>query len=255
MAGFLFAQRMQSIASGATIGETTCLGQHCVIEEDVVVGQHCQIGHHVVLRSGTRIGQGVRIGDHASMGVQPLRARNSARRDVIAQLPLTIGDHCLIGSGVVLYAGCTLATGVMVADLATVRENVTVGANTIVGRGVAIENSCTIGANCKLETNAYITAYSTLEDFVFVAPGVTTSNDNFAGRTRDRHKHYRGVIVRRGGRIGAGATVLPGKEIGPDALLGAGSVLTRNIPSGEVWAGVPARFLRHVPTEQLLENQ
>ncbi len=219
------------------------------------MGENCHIGHHVVLKSGTRIGQGVRIGDHTSLGVRPLRARRSARRDLNLNAVLTVGDNGLIGCGAVLYAGCTIAPDVMVADLTTVRENVTVGTNTIVGRGVAIENSCSIGDYCKLETNAYITAYSTLEDHVFIAPGVTTSNDNFAGRTRDRHKFYKGVIVRCGGRIGAGATILPGREIGPDALLAAGSVLTRNIPAGEIWAGVPARFLRRVPASQLLENQ
>ena len=213
------------------------------------------IGHHVTIKSGTRVGANVRIGDHSVLGAAPMRAQQSTLRTSNSRKHLTIGDHCLIGNGAVLYNGCTLEVRVMVADLATVRERVSVGESTIVGRGVAIENDCIIGARCKLETNAYITAYSVLEDFVFIAPGVITSNDNFAGRTKDRHKHYKGVTVLRGGRIGAGATVLPGKTIGADAMLAAGSVLTHNIPARELWAGVPARYLRTVHEDQWIDNQ
>lgn len=197
----------------------------------------------------------MRIGDHSVLGAVPMRAHQSTLRTSDGQRHLTIGDHCLIGNGAVLYNGCTLGVRVMVADLATVRERVSVGECTIVGRGVAIENDCIIGASCKLETNAYITAYSVLEDFVFIAPGVITSNDNFAGRTKDRYKYYKGVTVRRGGRIGAGATVLPGKTIGADAMLAAGSILTHNIPARELWAGIPARYLRMVYEDQWLDNQ
>jgi len=231
------------------------LGNACVIDDDVIIGSGCKIGNFVTIRTGTHIGQGVHIGDHSVLGAPPMRARQSTLKKSQDLDPLMIGDHCLIGNHTVLYQGCHLNSHVMVADLASVRELVTVGSHTIIGRGVAVENDCSIGEKCKIETNAYITAYSTLEDFVFIAPGVITSNDNFAGRTKERSKYYKGVTVLRGGRIGAGATVLPGKVIGTDALLAAGSVLTHDIPSQQLWAGNPARFLRMVPENQWLENQ
>ncbi len=246
---------MTVIPPSASIGAFTTFGQFCVVEDDVNVGRNCRIGHHVVLRAGTRIGDGVAVGDHASLGKRPMRASNTALEKRGVAEPLIVEDGCQIGTGVVLYAGCRLGADVMVADLATIRERVSVGAHTIVGRGVAIENDCTVGRYCKLETNCYITAYSCLEDRVFVAPGVLTGNDNFIGRTKERHKHFKGVTVRRGGRIGLGAIVLPGRTVERDALVAAGSVLTRDAPERQVWAGTPARFLRKVPEEQLLEQQ
>jgi UDP-2-acetamido-3-amino-2,3-dideoxy-glucuronate N-acetyltransferase len=156
---------------------------------------------------------------------------------------------------VVLYRGAKIGKKVLIADLSTVRENVEIGDFTIVGRGVAVENFCKIGSYCKLETNVYITAYSEVEDRVFVAPCVATSNDNFIGRTEERFKHFKGVTIKKGGRIGVGAVILPGRIVGEDALIAAGSVLTRDAKPRKIVAGVPAKEFRDVPPDQLLENQ
>ena len=243
------------IAESARLGAGTTLGHFCVVGEGVTVGAGCQIGHHVVLHAGTVVGDGVRIDDHATVGKQPMRAPNSAVTRDGARPPARIGDACLIGAGVVLYAGCTLGEKVLVADGATVREDVTVGDSTIIGRGVAVENECRIGRYCKLETNAYLTAYSELGDRVFVAPGVLTSNDNFMGRTEGRFEHFKGVTVGRGGRIGVGAVVLPGRTIATDAVVAAGALLTRDAEPAMVYAGVPAREFRPVPEEERLDQQ
>ncbi len=171
------------------------------------------------------------------------------------QPPAQIGDRSLIGASVVIYAGCILGEKVLVADLATVREEVTVGAFTIIGRGVAVENKCSIGRYCKLETNVYLTAYSTVEDRVFIAPGVLTSNDNFVGRTEERFKHFKGVTVKRGGRLGVGSVMLPGVVVAPDALIAAGAVLTNDADAEVIYAGLPAKKFRPVPEDQKLDNQ
>ena len=193
--------------------------------------------------------------DQTVIGKQPMRAKRSIFKTEQKLAPPEIGDSCLIGTGVVLYAGCDLAANILIADSAVVRENVTVGEFTIVGRGVTIENLTKIGKKCKLETGCYITAYSEIEDYCFIAPNVTTSNDNFLGRTEERFKHFKGVTVRRGGRIGAGAVILPGIEIGADAVVAAGSVVTKNVPPQKIVLGMPAKIFRDTPSEQLLENQ
>jgi len=243
------------LADTARLGQGTRLGDFCRFGEQVVTGGDCRIGHHVVIHDGTVIGDGVRIDDNTVIGKFPMAAANSAVTREQELPPTKIGSGCIIGAQVVLYRGCDIGQNVLVADLSSIRENVTVGDFTIVGRGVAIENSCRIGRHVKLETNAYITAYSVLEDRVFVAPGVVTSNDNFVGRTEERFKHFKGVTVKKGGRLGANATILPGVIIHEDALVAAGALVTKDVPAGKIVAGVPAEIFRDVPAEQLLINQ
>jgi len=243
------------IHPSARIGEGTTLGEHCVIGENVRIGVGCQLGHHVVIHPDTIVADTVRIDDHASLGKKPMKAANSATTKEQELPPLEVGELSIVGTGVVLYRGARIEGKVLMADLCTVRENVVIGRGTIVGRGVTVENFCTVGRFCKLESECYITAYSTLEDRVFVAPGVVTSNDNFVGRTAERFKHFKGVTVRKGARIGAGTVTLPGVVIGEDALVAAGSVVTDDVPARKIVLGTPARVWRDVPVEQLLENQ
>lgn len=243
------------VHASARIGEGTTLGEFCVIGANVVIGAGCKLGHHVVIHEDTVVGNTVRIDDHASLGKRPMKAANSATTKDQELPPLTVGELSIVGTGVVLYRGAAIDAKVLMADLATIRENVTIGRGTIVGRGVTVENFCTVGRYCKLESECYITAYSTLEDRVFIAPGVVTSNDNFVGRTQERFKHFKGVTVKKGGRVGAGTVTLPGVTIGEDALVAAGSTVTKDVDPRMIVMGKPARPLRPVPVEQLLENQ
>jgi UDP-2-acetamido-3-amino-2,3-dideoxy-glucuronate N-acetyltransferase len=244
-----------NIDTSARLGKAVGLGSNVRIGPYVQIGDNTIIGNNVVIHADTIIGNDVRIDDNAVLGKLPVRAATSAI-PVSANLPrLEVGDGCHIGAGSVIYRGCTLGANCLVADLATIRENVTIGRKTIVGRGVAVENYCRIGSFCKLETNCYITAYSTLGNHVFIAPGVVTSNDNYAGRGAERFKHFKGVTVEDGGRIGANATILPGRIIGSQALVGAGAVVTRDLPPGKVMVGNPGRIVRDVPAEQMLTEQ
>ncbi len=233
---------------------TAKLGEYCVIGQNVTIGEGCVIGHHVVIHDDTVIGDNVRIDDFACIGKRPMKAANSAVTKETDLPPCEIGSGSIIGTSAVIYRGCTLQEKVLVADLGTVRERVTIGERTIIGRGASVECDCVVGSRCKIETNAYITAYSTLEDMCFIAPGVVTSNDNYAGRSEERFKHFKGVTVKYGGRIGAGSTILPGKVIGSQAMVAAGSVVTKDVPEKMVVVGSPARELRPVPAEQLLEE-
>ena len=239
----------------ASVGQNVTIGYNTYIGPEVTIGDGCVIGCGVVIHRGTRIGSNIRIDDNTVLGKFPMKAANSATTKDQELPVLTIADDCIIGTSAVIYRGAKLGKRVLVADLSTVRENVEIGDYTIVGRGVAIENFCKIGSYCKLETNVYITAYSEIEDRVFVAPCVATSNDNYIGRTEERFKHFKGVTVKKGARIGVGAVILPGKVIKEDALIAAGTLLTKDAEARKIVAGVPGKEFRDVPPEQLLENQ
>lgn len=239
----------------ARIGTGTQCGHNTVILGNVQIGENCRIGHGVVVHPDTIVGHNVRIDDHAVVGKLPVKAALSAVTKEQQLPPCIIENECLIGALVVVYRGCVLRTKVMVADMASIREDVEIGEYTIVGRGVTVENKVKVGRRCKLETEAYITALSEIEDGCFVAPEVTFTNDNFLGRTKDRFKYHKGVTMKRGARIGANVTVLPGVTIGVDALVAAGSIVTRDVPGGKIVLGTPAKPWRDVPAEQLLDNQ
>jgi len=211
------------------------------------------LGENVVIYPGTVIGEGCRIADNAVLGKQPvLSPRSTAPRDPLP--PLELGPGTVVSAGAIVFAGTRIGARVIVADQACVRERCAIGDDAVIGRGVLVENDTVIGARTKIQANAYITAYSTLEEEVFVAPCVVTTNDNFMGRTEKRHALRRGPTIRRGARIGGGAVLLPGIEIGEEAFVGAGAVVLRDVPARAVVVGNPARQIREVPDEELLDG-
>lgn len=244
----------QYIADSANVGENTKLGINAIILDDVFIGRNCQIGHNVVIYEGTQIGDNVRIDDNTIIGKKPMRSPRSIFQEEKEYLPAKIGNGSLIGANVIIYVQSEIGEKNLIADLATIRENTRIGDMNIIGRNVTIENFVQMGSRNKIETNSYITAYSELGDYCFIAPCVATSNDNYMGRDKERFQHFKGVTVKTGGRIGVNATILPGKTIGEDGMVAGGSVLTKDLPSGEIWVGNPARSVRKVDDKQLLQN-
>jgi acetyltransferase-like isoleucine patch superfamily enzyme len=213
-----------------------------------------EVGEHVVIYPGTVIGDGCKILDNAVVGKQPsLSPRSTAKREPLP--PTVIGAGTIVSTGAIVFAGSTIGERVILGDQSCIRERVTIGDDVVVGRGSLVENDTTIGALTKIQAEAYITAYSTLEDNVFIAPCVVTTNDNFMGRTERRHDLIKGPTIRRGARVGGGAILCPGIEIGEEAFVGAGAVVTKDVPPRKLVVGSPARVLRDVADDELLENQ
>jgi UDP-2-acetamido-3-amino-2,3-dideoxy-glucuronate N-acetyltransferase len=243
------------IDPSAKVGKGTVFGMNTLVMERVEIGANCQIGHNVVIHAGTKIGNNVRIDDNTVVGKLPMRAAFSTLKSSVELEPAVIGDNCLVGTQVVIYAGSVLGNKILVADQASIREDVKIGDCTIVGRGVAVENHTTIGSYVKLETGCYVTAHTVIEDGCFIAPMVTMTNDNFMGRTEERFKHTKGAHIKLGGRVGANSTLMPGLVIGEDGIVAAGSVATRDVPAYKIVLGAPAKVWRDTPEEQLLKNQ
>jgi UDP-2-acetamido-3-amino-2,3-dideoxy-glucuronate N-acetyltransferase len=240
------------VAETATIGENTTFGHFCVISENVSIGQKCRIGHHVIIYDDTVIGDECVIDDHAVVGKMPLSSRAMAFPPDQMLEPLRLFDGVVIGTSTILFRGSSVGANSLIADLASVRERSNIGENTIIGRCVAIENEVEVGSRCKIEAGAFICAWSQIGDDCFVAPEVTLTNDNFLGRTEARKQHFAGAKLERGARIGANATVLPGRTIEADGLAAAGSTVTRDVESKRIVVGIPARDIKAVPEEQTL---
>jgi acetyltransferase-like isoleucine patch superfamily enzyme len=210
-----------------------------------------EIAETAVVYPGTVIGEGCKILDYAVVGKQPtLSPRSTAKREELP--PLELGAGTIVSTGAVVFAGTTLGERAIVGDQACVRERCRIGDDVVIGRGSLVENDTSIGTLTKIQAHAYITAYSLLEDNVFVAPCVVTTNDNFMGRTERRHELVKGPTIRRGARIGGGVVLLPGIEVGEEAFVGAGAVVIRDVPARALVVGNPARQIRDVPDEELL---
>lgn len=245
---------MQYISDSAKLGNDTVLGHNAVILDNVKIGVGCLIGHNVVIHENSIIGDNVRIDDNTVIGKKPLSSPRSIFKVPDNLKPARIGSFCQIGAHVTIYAQAEIGERNLIADLATIRENVEIGSLNIIGRNCCIENFVKIGDRNKFETNSYITAYSTVEDYCFVAPCVATSNDNYMARDPKRYDHFKGITMKRGSRIGVNATILPGKIIFEDGTVAAGAVVSRDVDPARIVLGNPARDFREVPKQQLLEN-
>ena len=223
-----------------------------VLGEDVDLPDDLLLGAHVVIYPGTRIGRGVVVEDHAVVGKPPrLGQFSTASREVPTSTVLHDGAAVLAGA--IVFAGAELGEAVTLGDQASVRERAVVGAKTTIGRGSAVDNDVRIGERVRIQTNCYITAYTIVEDDVFLAPGVVTTNDN----TMARHgpdQSITGPTLRRACRIGGGAVLCPGVEVGEEAFIAAGAVVTADVRARAVVMGVPARERRIVSEDDLLEH-
>jgi acetyltransferase-like isoleucine patch superfamily enzyme len=200
-----------------------------------------EIGGHVVIHSGTRLAPGVIVQDGAILG-KPLAlgAHSKASRDPLP--PLEVEEGARICAGAIVLAGSRIGARATVGDRAHVRERTTIGEESTIGMGSAVDNDVTVGARVRVQTGCYLTAFSRIEDDVFVAPGVVTTNDPTGGRSRG--EGLEGVTLRRGCRVGGGAVLLPGVEVGEEGFVAAGAVVTRDVAPGTLVVGVPARPVR-----------
>jgi acetyltransferase-like isoleucine patch superfamily enzyme len=194
----------------------------------------------------------VRIQDGAVLGKPPVLAAHSAVGG--AEPPgLVVGDGVTICAGAIVLAGARIGNGVIVGDQAHVRERASIGERSVVGRGSALDPDVFVGARVRIQTNVYLTTFSTVEDDVFIGPCAMTTNDDTMAR-QPADAPLRGPILRRACRIGGGAVLTPGIEVGEEAFVGAGAVVTRDVPPRAIVYGVPASIRGEVPEEDLLER-
>jgi acetyltransferase-like isoleucine patch superfamily enzyme len=222
-----------------------------VLGENVTIGQDVIFGAHVVVHDGVQIGDGCIVEDHAVLGKRPRLAGRSSARGEVGRLVL--GERVTVCTGAIVFAGAHIGPGAILGDQSYVRERSTVGPDTLIGRGSVIDNDVRVGARVSIQTNVYLTAHSVVEDDVFVGPCAVSTNDDTMSRHGSDHTP-RGALLRRACRVGGGVVLVPGVEIGEEAYVAAGAVVTRDVPPHAVVMGVPALVARKVPDKDLIEH-
>jgi UDP-2-acetamido-3-amino-2,3-dideoxy-glucuronate N-acetyltransferase len=220
-----------------------------VIGDGVQIGEGARLGAHVVVHDGVVVGEGATIEDHAVLGKRPRLRRESSATGDVGQLRL--GADVTVCSGAVLFAGASVADGAIIGDRASLRERSSVGEGSLIGLGSVIESDVRVGARVTVQTHVYLTAFTIVEDDAFAGPGVITTNDDTMAR-HGSETPLRGARLRRACRVGGGAVLTPGVEIGEEAFVAAGALVTADVPARAVVMGVPARVVREVPEEDLL---
>lgn len=223
------------MAPGARLGEGVRVEATAVIHDGVLVGSDCLIEAGAVLGKRPRL----RPGSSAASPSEPD--------------PLVLEEGVTVCTGAVLYAGARIGAGAIVGDQAQIRERSVVGSGSVVGRASCVDFDAQVGAGVLIQTGVYVTGGALVEDDVFLGPGVQMTNDHAMGR-HPRGEPLQGPVLRRACRVGGGAILLPGVEIGQEAFVAAGAVVTRDVGPRQVVMGAPARVVREVPDEDLIER-
>jgi acetyltransferase-like isoleucine patch superfamily enzyme len=207
-----------------------------------------------VIHAGVQVGEGCVIEECAVLGKRPrLRASSSAKAAArgASPAPLILEPGTTICCGAVVYAGARIGQNSIIGDQTQIRERATVGAESVVGRGSSIDFDVALGERVVIQTGVYVTGGTVVEDDVFIGPGVVTTNDDTMGRHAPG-EHLVGAVLRRACRVGGGAVLVPGVEVGEEAYVAAGAVVTRDVPPRAVAMGVPARVVRDVGEDDLI---
>lgn len=243
-----------TVAVGAELGAGVEIAAGAVIHDGARIGAGSRIGAGTIVHAAVVVGERCFVEDLVVLGKLPRLAGGSSAARGGDPGPLVLEDGVTVCCGAVVYAGTRVGEGAIIGDQTQVRERCIVGASTVVGRGSVVDFDSRVGSRVKIQTGVYVTGGSVVEDDVFLGPGVLTTNDDTMGRHAPG-EGLRGPVFRRACRIGGGVVLVPGVEIGEEAYVAAGAVVTRDVEPRQVMMGVPARAVRAVPDEDLLEHR
>jgi len=221
------------IGAHVEIGERVSFGANVIIHDNVVIGDDC------IVEDGAVLGKSPRLGRHS-------------RAPAASPARLVIESGATICSYAIVCRGGRVGADSVIGDHVFLREHAEIGTETVIGHGAAIGRGVRVGSRVRLQNSVIVAPESLIEDDVFFGPLVAITNDQTLGRREATGARLQGAVARRGCRVGANAVLLPGVEIGVEAIVAAGSVVTRSVPDRTVAMGAPARVTRPVDPRELL---
>jgi len=190
--------------------------------------------------SNVKLGKNVIIEDYVTIGKPPKGYSDG-------ELETIIGDYSIIRSNTVIYAGNIVDNNFQTGHHVTIRELNKIGNNVSIGTGSCIEHHVDIENNVRLHSQVFIPEYSILKERCWIGPNVVLTNARYP-QSQGVKERLKGAIIEKKAKIGANTTVLPGIIIGENALVGAGSVVVKNVSANKVVAGNPAQVIRDLNT-------
>lgn len=190
------------------------------------------------LAPGVRLGEGCIIEDFTLIGVPPAGTTEG-------ELETVIGSGAVIRSHTVIYAGNVIGDHFATGHGALVRELNRIGHHVSVGSHAVVEHRVRISDRVRIHSGAFVPEFTVLEEEVWIGPCAVLTNARFPASPGAK-AHLQGPVLRRGAKVGANATILPGVTVGEMALVAAGAVVTRDVPPRAVVAGNPARVIKTI---------
>ena len=191
-----------------------------------------------IIHPGVRLGDGSVVEDFCIIGAPP-------RGAAAGEVRTTVGERAVIRSHTVIYAGNVIGANFQTGNKVNIRELNEIGNNVSVGTLSVVEHHVEIADNVRIHSQVFVPEFSVLEEGCWIGPNVVLTNAKYP-LSRGVKDQLAGPVIRRGAKIGANATILPGVVIGEHALVGAGAVVVRDVPAGAVVAGNPARVIGQI---------
>lgn len=215
------------VGKNVTIKEGTIIGENVIIEDDVYIDYGCLIRDNVHIKKGSFIGARSILGEY-------LMDFYSDKTNKVH--PLIIGENCLIRAENVIYGDTVIGDNFQSGHKVTIRENTKIGNNVRIGTLSDIQHQCDIGNFISIHSGVFVGEKSKINDYVWIFPHVVLTND-----PTPPSDNLMGVTIDSFAIIAANSILLPGVHIHEDALVGAGAIVTKDVPAETVVVGNPAK--------------